>query len=73
MYQTIIATFEDGVLRPSEPLDLPAHAQVRVTVELLADGKQAASPGMDKIYEILSRRYASGHTDTAERHNEHQP
>jgi predicted DNA-binding antitoxin AbrB/MazE fold protein len=33
--QTITATFEDGVLRPTEPLDLPAHAQVRLTIELL--------------------------------------
>jgi hypothetical protein len=29
--------------------------------------------GMDAIYEILSRRFNSGHHDTAERHNEHQP
>jgi len=33
--QTITATFEDGVLKPAEPLDLPAHAEVRVTIELL--------------------------------------
>jgi predicted DNA-binding antitoxin AbrB/MazE fold protein len=33
--QTITATFEDGVLKPSEPLNLPAHAEVRVTIELL--------------------------------------
>lgn len=26
-----------------------------------------------KIHETLSRHYASGHTDTGERHNEHQP
>lgn len=33
--QTITATFEDGVLKPTEPLNLPAHAEVRVTIELL--------------------------------------
>lgn len=33
--QTITATFEDGVLKPKQPLDLPAHAEVRVTIELL--------------------------------------
>ena len=33
--QTIRATFEDGVLKPKEPLDLPAHTEVRVTIELL--------------------------------------
>jgi predicted DNA-binding antitoxin AbrB/MazE fold protein len=33
--QTITATFEDGVLKPAQPLNLPAHAEVRVTIELL--------------------------------------
>lgn len=33
--QTITATFEDGVLRPTQPLNLPAHAEVRVMIELL--------------------------------------
>jgi len=33
--QTITATFEDGVLKPTQPLDLPAHAEVRLTIELL--------------------------------------
>jgi predicted DNA-binding antitoxin AbrB/MazE fold protein len=33
--QTITATFEDGVLKPTQPLNLPAHAVVRVTIELL--------------------------------------
>ena len=33
--QTITATFEDGVLKPAQPLDLPAHAEVRVTIEPL--------------------------------------
>jgi hypothetical protein len=31
------------------------------------------SEGLAKVYEILGRRHSSGHTDTAERHNEHQP
>ncbi|HVS35303.1 MAG TPA: antitoxin family protein [Gemmataceae bacterium] len=32
---TITATYEDGVLKPAQPLNLPAHSQVRLTVELL--------------------------------------
>jgi predicted DNA-binding antitoxin AbrB/MazE fold protein len=32
---TITARFEDGVLKPDQPLNLPAHAEVRVTIELL--------------------------------------
>ena len=31
----ITATFEDGVFRPSQPLDLPAHSEVRLTIELV--------------------------------------
>lgn len=30
---TIDATYENGVLKPSQPLPLSEHAQVRVTVE----------------------------------------
>jgi predicted DNA-binding antitoxin AbrB/MazE fold protein len=33
--QTITAIFEDGVLKPAQPLNLPAHAQVRITIELV--------------------------------------
>jgi len=32
--KTITATFEDGVLKPEQPLDLPEHAQVQITIEL---------------------------------------
>jgi predicted DNA-binding antitoxin AbrB/MazE fold protein len=35
MSQTINATFEDGVLKPSQPLQLPAHAHVRITIEVI--------------------------------------
>ena len=31
------------------------------------------SSGLAEIYAILGERYSSGHTDTAQRHNEHQP
>ncbi len=40
--QTITATFEDGVLKPTQPLNLPEHAQVRVTVEMLETDAQKA-------------------------------
>jgi len=32
---TINAKFEDGVLKPTQPLDLPANADVRLTIELM--------------------------------------
>ena len=34
---TVDATYEDGVLKPAEPLPLSEHAQVRVTVEAHAE------------------------------------
>jgi predicted DNA-binding antitoxin AbrB/MazE fold protein len=39
---TITATYEDGVLKPAQPLDLPDRAQVRITIELVADDVQKA-------------------------------
>jgi predicted DNA-binding antitoxin AbrB/MazE fold protein len=33
--QTVTARFEDGVLKPAQPLDLPPHSDVRITIELL--------------------------------------
>ena len=38
MAQIIMATFENGILRPDEPLNLPAQARVRLTLEPLAEG-----------------------------------
>lgn len=36
---TFDATFQEGVLRPKQPIALPDQADVRVTVELLAPGR----------------------------------
>ena len=33
--KTITATFEDGVLKTAQPLDLSPHSEVRVTIELM--------------------------------------
>jgi predicted DNA-binding antitoxin AbrB/MazE fold protein len=40
MTQTITATFEDGVLKPAQPLDLPERAQVRLIVQFLAEDQR---------------------------------
>lgn len=37
---TITATFEDGVLKPTQPLELPEHTQVRLTVEPLSKDEE---------------------------------
>ena len=40
MIQVVTATFEDGVLKPTEPLDLLPHSRVRVAVEPLEDSAE---------------------------------
>lgn len=81
--QTIHAIFENGVFRPVEAVKLPERAEFAFEPRLVAEpaGENGAAPdslhvseeGLRKVYAILSERYASGHTDTAARHNEHQP
>ena len=55
-----------------EDLGVPEGQEVEVQVRVLPSETQM-SEGLAKIYEILGRRHSSGYTDTAERHNEHQP
>ncbi len=79
--ETIRAVFEDGVFRPLVPVHLPEHAQFEFEPRVVQSANADSVPtqikwseeGLNKIYEILDRRYNSGFTDTAERHNEHQP
>ncbi len=76
---TITAIYENGVFRPTEPVDLPEGSTVRFEPETVSPTVPEAVPtaaqdeARQRVYEILSRRYDSGHHDTAERHNEHQP
>jgi predicted DNA-binding antitoxin AbrB/MazE fold protein len=71
----IHAIFEDGVFKPTEPVNLPEHSAVEVHVP-----ESAQRPAADewfranqRLTEILSRSYETGRTDTAARHDEHQP
>ena len=69
------AIYEHGVFRPTEPVDFPEGSRVVVEAEqpLPLPLPPNDDEGLDEIYAILSRRYRSGASDTAERHNEHQP
>jgi predicted DNA-binding antitoxin AbrB/MazE fold protein len=75
MTTTVHAVFEKGVFRPVEPISLPESTSVELDVRLA--GEQPSPPsmseGLAKVYSILGERYDSGHSDTAARHNEHQP
>ena len=68
---TIEAIFDGGVFRPVNPVVLPDKC--RVHLQIVNGASTAPDDDMEAIYEILDRRYSSGFTDTAERHNEHQP
>ena len=69
---TVRAIYENGVFRPTEPVNLPEKAQVEFEPKLLApDGDDGAA--QERVYKLLGKSFPSGHTDTAERHNEHQP
>ena len=82
-----VCTQLDHSLRPSQhTCDSPACAATGAMHVSLPEGTEVVfelpptkneqstqDPLQDEIFEILSHRYASGHTDTAARHNEHQP
>ncbi|MGC1272735.1 MAG: antitoxin family protein [Planctomycetaceae bacterium] len=67
--KTVHAIYENGVFRPTEPIELPDGAEVEFVPRVSKDREKA----LDELYEILSRRHDSGEHDVAARHNEHQP
>ncbi len=71
MPQFIHAVFENGVFRPTQPVDLPDHAEVEL--ELRPIEPPVEEPNWDELYSILGRRVATGISDLAARHDEHQP
>jgi predicted DNA-binding antitoxin AbrB/MazE fold protein len=66
--------YENGVVRPLTPLALPESTPVSIVVPAMVDSvPEAVGTDADEIYEILNRRYRSGHTDTAARVDELDP
>ena len=49
------------------------EVEVQMTVVEPPKPHPPMSEGLARVYEILGRLHSSGHTDTAERHNGHQP
>ena len=71
MPKTIRAVFENGLFRPTEPVDLPDPCEVEVEVRAVHQG--SGTPSLDDVYALLGRRFDSGEHDVAARHDEHQP
>jgi hypothetical protein len=57
-----------------QDLGLADGQDVEVQVVAVPGSEAAPTPNeLARIYSILGERYESGHADTSERHNEHQP
>jgi len=67
----IHAVYENGVFRPTEPVDLPESSEVEVELRLV--GPTPTGRRLDAIYTLLDARFESGEPDVAARHDEHQP
>jgi hypothetical protein len=76
MIKTLRGKVRGRTIELDEDLDVAEGQDVEVQVKIVEPTKPVPAPMSEelaKIYEILGRRHSSGHTDTAERHNEHQP
>lgn len=76
MTKTLHGRVHGRTIEFDEDIDAPDGQAVEVQVKIIPPaepGRAAMSEGLAKIYAILGERYDSGYTDTAERHNEHQP
>jgi hypothetical protein len=75
MTKTIHGKVHGRTIELDEDLGVADGQEVEVQVKVIPPSQPQVpmSEGLAKVYEILGRRHSSGHTDTAERHNEHQP
>jgi predicted DNA-binding antitoxin AbrB/MazE fold protein len=67
----IHAIYENGVFRPTEPVDLPASSEVEM--EFRPVPPISPESRLNAIYSILENRFESGEPEVAARHDEHQP
>ena len=70
---TVKAIYENGLFRPLTPVSLPENAEVELHFATTEQESPADRRAREEVMEILSHSYATGQTDTAARHNEHQP
>lgn len=62
---TLVATYENGVLRLSQRLDLPDHTQVQVHIETMGPGAEETNV----LQHLLALATDLGVTDLAEQHD----
>jgi predicted DNA-binding antitoxin AbrB/MazE fold protein len=54
MMQTVTATFENGVFKPAQPVALPEHTRVSITIELpdLAAPKEHGLAALERSLQL---------------------
>ncbi len=71
--KTVHGKVHGKTIELEEELGVPEGQEVELEVRMPAPSPRPMSEGLAEVYAILGERYNSGHSDTAERHNEHQP
>ncbi len=70
--RTIHAIYENGVFRPTTPVDLPEGSEVHIEPRPVEE-PSGPSPHLRRIYELLSQPEDTDDPDFSGRHDEHQP
>jgi hypothetical protein len=73
MTRTTHGKIHGKTIELDEDLGVPEGQEVEVQVTILPAATPPMSEGLARVYAILGERFESGHRDTAERHDEHQP
>lgn len=76
MTKTIHGVVHGKTIELDEDLGVADGQEVQVQVKIVQPTKPTQLPvseGLARVYAILGERFNSGHSDTAEKHNEHQP
>lgn len=76
MTKTLHGKIHGKTIELDEDLGIAEGQEIEVQVTIVHPTNPPQAPiseGLAEIYANLGERYNSGHTDTAERHNEHQP
>ena len=72
MSQVVHAVYEEGVLRPLDPLDLPEHQRVRVAVEPVPLGPPEPGPSGYGDDPLAGVRASTGIADLAEHFDDYR-
>lgn len=75
MTKMIYGIMHGKTIELAEDIGVIEGQEVEVHLRLIEPCKPIPrlSDGLTQIYAILGERYTTGHTDTAARHNDHQP